>query len=93
MRKHFAPQIFFTSHSPVVDDDILSLDAMRETRNQSMCFITQRKPGQPSIVPVPELVMQAIAENLGRPSDFQREGSFGDMPEPLDLTLDGEDEV
>src|SRR6185295_3150406 len=61
-------QIFLTTHSPTVVDEVLSLEAMRETDNQTACFITQRKPGEPSIVPAPEAVMQAIARNLGRPS-------------------------
>jgi hypothetical protein len=33
-------------------------------------------------------VMRAIAQNLGRPSDFQREGSFGDEPSQLELPLE-----
>lgn len=80
MSDRYPVQIFLTTHSPTVVDEVLSLEAMRETDNQTACFITQRKPGEPSIVPAPEAVMQAIARNLGRPSDFQREGSFGDDP-------------
>lgn len=80
MEEQLATQVFLTSHSPMVVDEVLSLEAMRETNGQTACFVTQRKPNEPSIVPAPESVMQAIAKNLGRPSDFQREGSFGDDP-------------
>jgi predicted ATPase len=80
MANRRASQIFLTSHSSTVVDEVLSVEAMRETQGQTACFITQRKPGEPSIVPAPESVIHAIAQNLGRPSDFQREGSFGDEP-------------
>lgn len=85
MSERNSAQIFLTTHSPTVVDEVLSLEAMRETDGQTACFVTQRKPGEPSIVPAPELVMQAIARNLGRPSDFQREGSFGDAPAQPEL--------
>jgi AAA15 family ATPase/GTPase len=87
MADDFASQVFMTSHSPAVVDEMLSLDAMRETDGQTACFVTQRKSGQPNIVQAPASVMKAIADNLGRPSDFQREGSFGDEPTQLPLTL------
>lgn len=87
MADDFASQVFMTSHSPAVVDEMLSLDAMRETDGRTACFVTQRKSGQPNIVQAPASVMKAIAENLGRPSDFQREGSFGDEPTQLPLTL------
>jgi len=85
MASQFASQVFLTSHSPAVVDEVLSVEAMRETNSQTACFVTQRRPGRSSIVQAPESVMQAIAQNLGRPSDFQREGSFGDEPVQLEL--------
>jgi predicted ATPase len=88
MDNEFASQVFFTSHSPAVVDAVLSAEAMRETDSQTACFVTQRKPGGPAIVQAPESVMRAIAQNLGRPSDFQREGSFGDEPTQLELPLE-----
>ncbi len=87
MADTFASQVFFTSHSPAVVDAVLSVEAIRETKGQIGSFVTQRRPRAPSIVPSPESVMQAIAQNLGRPSDFQREGSFGDEPAQLELPL------
>jgi predicted ATPase len=92
MSYQFASQVFLTSHSPTIVDEVLNLEAMRETNNQTACFVTQRKPGEPSIVSAPESVMQAIAKNLGRPSDFQREGSFGDEPIQPELLEALEDE-
>jgi predicted ATPase len=85
MNRDFPSQLFFTSHSPTVVDGLLSIEAMRETETQTACFITQRLPDAPSIVPAPAEVMQAIANNLGRPSDFQREGNFGDEPGRLPI--------
>ena len=86
MAERFASQVFLTSHSPAVVDEVLSVEAMRETNTQTACFVTQRRPGSPSIVQAPESVMRGIAQNLGRPSDFQREGSFGDEPVQLELS-------
>jgi hypothetical protein len=77
--------VFFTSHSPAVVDALLGLEAMRDTQGQTGCFVTQRRPAQPSVVAAPQSVMKAITQNLGRPSDFQREGSFGDEPTQLEL--------
>jgi hypothetical protein len=57
---------------------------MEQTGQQTACFITQRRAGA-SIAPAPESVIQGIAENLGRPSDFQREGAFCDQPSQLPL--------
>jgi predicted ATPase len=88
MRKDYASQIFFTSHSPIVVDELLNLDAMRETEGKTACFVTQRRLDAPSIALAPREVMQAIAQNLGRPSDFQREGSFGDEPTQVQLPLE-----
>ena len=87
MAEQFASQVFFTSHSPAVVDEVLSVEAMRETNSQTGCFVTQRRPRAPSIVSAPDSVMKAIAQNLGRPSDFQREGSFGDEPTQMELPL------
>ena len=88
MAKSFASQVFFTSHSPAVVDGVLSVEAINETSAQTGCFVTQRKPSEPSIVAAPDSVMNAIAQNLGRPSDFQREGSFGDEPTQMTLPMD-----
>jgi predicted ATPase len=88
MSDQFPSQIFLTSHSPAVVDEVLSLESMRETNWQTACFIAQRRRGAPSIVSAPESVMKAIVQNLGRPSDFHREGSFGDEPTQLELPLD-----
>jgi len=88
MADQFASQVFLTSHSPAVVDEVLKVEAMRETNFQTACFVTQRRPESPSIVPAPPEIMKAIAQNLGRPSDFQREGSFGDEPVQLGLALE-----
>jgi predicted ATPase len=89
----FPSQVFLTSHSPAVVDATLSLEAQRATRSSTACFVTQRKPASPSIVLAPEPVMKAIAQNLGRPSDFQREGSFGDEPAQLELALESSEDA
>jgi len=93
MAEQFASQVFLTSHSPAVVDEVLKVEALRETHGQTRCFVTQRRPQAPSIVPAPPGVMQAIAQNLGRPSDFHREGSFGDEPVQLPLPMDVEEEA
>lgn len=85
LSREFATQVFFTSHSPAVVDAVLSPEALRETGAQTACFVTQRRANAPSIVQAPDSVMKAIAENLGRPSDFYREGSFGDQPVQMEL--------
>ncbi len=85
LSSEFASQVFLTSHSPAVVDAVLSPEALRETAAQTACFVTQRKADAPSIVAAPDSVMKAIAENLGRPSDFYREGSFGDQPVQMEL--------
>jgi predicted ATPase len=92
MANQLASQIFLTSHSSTVVDEVLSVEAVRETQGQTACFVTQRKPNAPSIIPAPQDVMHAIAQNLGRPSDFQREGSFGDEPIQPELLEALEDE-
>lgn len=79
-------QIFLTSHSPTVVDSILSLDSQLDTSTK--CFVAKRKKGVATIEQVSEKVMRAIARNLGRPSDFLREGSFGDTPSQLEIEFD-----
>jgi hypothetical protein len=93
MADQFASQIFLTSHSPAVVDEVLCVEAMRETNAQTTCFVTQRRPDAPTIVPAPESVIKAIAQNLGRPSDFQREGSFGDEPIQLEFAFEISEEA
>jgi hypothetical protein len=88
MKQEFASQLFFTSHSPAVVDGLLSIEAIRETNSETACFVTQRRPGYPTIIPAPVEVMKAIVNNLGRPSDFQREGDFGDEPAQVSLPLE-----
>jgi predicted ATPase len=92
MSSEFATQVFFTSHSPAVVDAVLSPEALRETESRTACFVTQRKANAPAIVAAPDSVMKAIAENLGRPSDFYREGSFGDQPVQMELLTNNGDE-
>ena len=92
VNKQFPSQIFFTSHSNTVLDEILSIEAMQATQLQTACFITQRKPHAPAIVEAPATVLGAIRQNLGRPSDFWREGSFEDEPyEPTFEILESEE--
>ena len=86
--EEFASQVFLTSHSPAVVDEVLSLEGQRETHQRTAGFVTQRKPGAVNIVRAPDAVMRGIAQNLGRPSDFLREGSFGDEPYQLPLLDD-----
>jgi predicted ATPase len=90
--KEFPSQVFLTSHSPAVVDEVLSLEAQHDTKQRTAGFVTQRKPGEPNIVKAPDAVMRGIAQNLGRPSDFLREGSFGDEPYQLPL-LDEPEEL
>ena len=92
MSAEFATQVIFTSHSPAVVDAVLSPEALRETASQTACFVTQRRANAPSIVAAPDSVMKAIAENLGRPSDFYREGSFRDQPVQMELLTNNGDE-
>ncbi|MBI1806314.1 MAG: AAA family ATPase [Ignavibacteria bacterium] len=81
----FSTQIFITSHSPKVVDEVLSIESRREADTQG--FVTRRqKEGYSTIKPAPPSVIQAIAKNLGRPSDFLREGDFRDAPNQPELT-------
>jgi predicted ATPase len=83
LREKFPTQIFLTSHSPEVVDGVLAIDNREKAPTQ--CFVTKRRKGAGTIEPVSGGVMRAIAKNLGRPSDFLREGSFDDMPVQLPL--------
>lgn len=86
MSATFHSQLFVTSHSPAVVDEMLSIEAMQETDGQTACFVTQRQAqGGSTIAPAPDSVMRGIAQNLGRPSDFHREGSFDDQPRQLTI--------
>ncbi len=75
----FPTQVFFTSHSPAVVDELLTLESQRERAIQA--FVTKRRDGANIMEPAPPEVIKAIANNLGRPSDFLREGSFEDGPQ------------
>lgn len=75
----FPIQVFLTSHSTSVLDDVLGIDSTREVPTQG--FVAKRKNGAGTIEPAPIEVLKAIAKNLGRPSDFLREGSFHDGPQ------------
>ncbi len=84
VREKFPTQIFLTSHSSEVVDGVLSIDSQQKAPTQ--CFVTKRRKGAGTIEPVSSRVIRAIAKNLGRPSDFLREGSFEDMPVQLELS-------
>jgi len=77
-------QIFLTSHSSSVLDAVLSLEGQSEAHAQ--CFVTKRRKGSGTIEPVSKAVIQGIAKNLGRPSDFLRDGSFEDLPDQLEFS-------
>ncbi|WP_129673426.1 AAA family ATPase [Candidatus Chloroploca sp. Khr17] len=81
-RRRNPSQIFLTTHSPIVLDEALGLDSQHDVEGGIACFVTQRK-GAKAIIPAPRAAMIGIAKNLGRPSDFQREGGFGDEPQPI----------
>jgi predicted ATPase len=83
LAQRFSSQIFLTSHSPAVMDEFLSIEARRETDDRIACFVTRRTQNGNSISPAPQEAMRGIAENLGAPSDFQREGAFEDEPSPM----------
>jgi predicted ATPase len=78
-------QTFLTTHSPLVVDAVLAIDSEIEVPRQ--CFVTSRKKGSSTISPISHKIVEAIAKNLGRPSDFLREGSFGDLPTQLELPI------
>jgi predicted ATPase len=79
----FPTQVFFTSHSLTVVDEVLGLEGQAEVSTQG--FVTRRRDGANTIEPAPDKVVIAIAKNLGRPSDFLREGSFDDKPDQLEF--------
>ncbi len=85
----FPIQIFFTSHSSFVLDNILSIESQRETNVE--CFITKRKNGASAIEPEPQKTKKAILKNIGRPSDFLRDGSFGDAPNQIKIDFNEEE--
>lgn len=80
----FPIQVFFTSHSPTVVDEVLSIESQNEFGARG--FVTKRSGGGATIEEAPSDVLRAISKNLGRPSDFLREGSFEDAPAQLDLS-------
>ncbi|MBI3586810.1 MAG: AAA family ATPase [Ignavibacteriales bacterium] len=75
----FRTQVFLTSHSPAVVDDVLSAESQNEFNVQG--FVSKRENGAGTIKPAPEQVIKGIVKNLGRPSDYLREGSFDDSPQ------------
>ena len=81
--RKFPIQVFLTTHSPSVLDDVLKIETTREVATQG--FVAKRKDGAATIEAAPEKVLQGIAENLGRPSDFLLEGSFEDGPQQLEF--------
>ncbi len=74
-------QIFLTSHSPSVVDSVLSPESIIDVPTQG--FVSKRRAGSSTIEKVSPKVIQAISKNLGRPSDFLREGDFDDIPVQL----------
>ena len=77
-RAEFPSQVFLTSHSPVVADEVLRADKLLDKQYKTCCFVTQRE--KPSIVPAPSKTLEAIANNIGRPSEFILDGNMGDKP-------------
>jgi predicted ATPase len=80
-------QIFLTSHSPAVVDAVLNIEGMAET--PTMCFVTKRKDGTSTIEAASSKVIQAIKKNIGRPSEFLRDGNFEDSPTQLEFNYNG----
>jgi predicted ATPase len=76
-------QVFLTTHSAAVVDAVLSVESQQDAPTQ--CFVTKRRKGSGTIEPVSKNVLSGIAKNLGRPSDFLREGSFDDEPAQLEF--------
>lgn len=77
-------QIFLTSHSPMVVDSVLSIESQREVPTQ--CYVTRRKDGSSTIEPVSDKLISGIVKNLGRPSDFLRDGLFEDQPTQIEIS-------
>lgn len=82
--ERFPTQVFLTSHSYSVVDEVFKIESQSEASTAG--FVVRRSRGSGTIKPVPAAVMTGIAKNLGRPSDFLREGSFDDGPD-LQLRL------
>jgi predicted ATPase len=74
----FSAQVFLTSHSPAVVDEVFKIESQKEAPTGG--FVARRLDGSGTINAAPPSVMLGIAKNLGRPSDFLREGSFEDGP-------------
>ncbi len=77
-RNEFSSQVFLTSHSPIVADEILSTEKLLDKEHKTRCFVSQRE--KISIVPAPAKTMESIANNLGRPSEYIIDGAMGDKP-------------
>jgi predicted ATPase len=82
----FPIQTFLTSHSPVVADIVLGLDYQTQVR--TTCFVARRRQGAATVKEAPRRLMEAIRKNVGRPSDFLREGAFEEGPLPLTIPLE-----
>ncbi len=91
-RDEFPSQVFLTSHSPIVADEVLRPDKLSDKQYRTCCFVSQR--GKTSLIPAPAKTLQAIADNLGRPSEYIADGSMDDKPlrprVPLFSENDGE---
>lgn len=77
-RNEFPSQVFLTSHSPVVADEILRADKLLDAQYKTCCFVSQRE--KISLVSAPKKTLEAIANNIGRPSEFLMDGTMGDKP-------------
>lgn len=77
-RNEFPSQVFLTSHSPVVADEVLGIDNLLDKQHKTCCFVSQRE--KISLVPAPKKTLDAIANNIGRPSEFIMDGAMGDEP-------------
>lgn len=75
----FPIQFFFTTHSPAVVDEVLKIESRSDAPTQG--FVAKRKQGRGIIDIASPKTMNAIAKNLGRPSDFLRDGDFDDAPQ------------
>ena len=77
-RREFPCQIFLTSHSPTVADEVLRADKLLDEQYLTRCFVSQRD--RISLKPAPVETLSALAENLGRPSEYLADGALGDNP-------------
>jgi predicted ATPase len=78
-KEKFCVQTLFTSHSTIVADEILKTFKPRTI--EAGCFIARRgQDGVSTINKAPADLMEKIADNLGAPSDFLKEGHFDDKP-------------